>query len=266
MKLSSILNKSYYVSNGYIDSLESLQVLERYILHNLPVLSIFKKIIVATTYKTQDSKLIEANKKLWLKFFPTSVQIDLPVNRGHGFGIADSENALIEYCKNQKAKWVCKASNDLILDKKILNKEVGKSDFYYLNGISFEDLYKNNFNNVELFNNHFFPQTNFYIIRVDKIDYLYDKDYVNETYEYMLTIPNYNNKIWEYIPGWACEIFLKNCVERNGLSKEYLLDLDKHNKLCNTIKSYKIGDPSHKNIMVEGICHYQFLDQNILEI
>jgi hypothetical protein len=266
MIIKDLANKSWYLSNGYIDSQESLNILEQYINYNLPVLKEFIQIVVATTYSTQDNNLIEGNSQVWKKYFPNCILIDLKENRGHGFGIADSENALIDYCHENKVKWVCKASNDIILKENLLYKEISQADFYYTNGISYEDLYLNNFDFVKIYNNHLFPQTNFYFIRVDKIDYLYDKNYINKTYEYRLTIPNYNNKIWEYIPEWACELFLKKCIERNNLKKEYLLDLKTHNRLCQIIELYKIGDPSHKNIMIEGICHFQFPEQNVLEI
>ena len=38
MKLKDLINKSYYVANGYVDSIESLNMLEKYINHNLNVL------------------------------------------------------------------------------------------------------------------------------------------------------------------------------------------------------------------------------------
>jgi len=68
------------------------------------------------------------------------------------------------------------------------------------------------------------------------------------------------------VKGWSCENFLKECVKRNKLSKEYLLDFEKHKKLCDIIKIYKIGDPSHKNIMIDGVCHFQYPNQPIIEI
>jgi hypothetical protein len=265
MVLKDIINKSWYVANGFVDSINSIELLEGYILYNLPVLQEFKGIIIATTYKNYPN-LVEENKNLWKKYFPNCILIDIEVNRGHSFGIADSENALIEYCKENNIDWICKSSNDVIIQESILYKEIKEADLYYTNGISYEDLYLNNFDYEKIYSEHFFPQTNFYFIRVDKIDYLYNKDYVNETYQYRLTIPNYSNKIWEYFPEWACELFLKRCVERNNLSKYYLLDKEKHNQLCETVSSYKIGDPSHKNIMIDGVCHFQFPDQQILEI
>ena len=82
----------------------------------------------------------------------------------------------------------------------------------------------------------------------------------------MKTISNYNGKIWEYIEGWSCELFLKQCVERNNLTKHYLLDINKHNKLCDAVRIYGVGDPSHKNIMIEGICHFHSPNQDVIEI
>ena len=266
MILKEIINKSYYVANGYIDSLDSINVLESYILYNLPFLKEFKGIIIATTYQQQDPSLINNNKKLWNSYFPNCILIDIEENRGHGFGIADSENALIDYCKINNIEWICKSSNDVIIQETILEKIVDEADFYYFNGISYKDLYLNNFDFTKIFNEHLFPQTNFYLINISKIDYLYDKHYVDETYQYRLTIKDYNNKIWEYIPGWSCELFLKSCVERNNLTKYYLLDKEKHNNLCNVIKLHKIGDPSHKNIMIEGVCHFQYPEQSVIEI
>jgi hypothetical protein len=266
MVLKEIINKSWYVANGFVESINSIKLLESYILYNLPILQKFKGIVISTTYKEQDPILIESNKKLWTKYFPTVILIDIKDNRGHSFGIVDSENALISYCKKNNIDWICKSSNDVLIQESILDQKIEEADFYYTNGISYENLYLNNFNYEKIYNEHFFPQTNFYFIRVDKIDYIYDNDYINEIYQYILSIPNYTNKIWEYFPEWSCELSLKRCVERNKLKKYYLLNKDKHNILCETINVYKIGDPSHKNIMINGVCHFQYPDYQILEV
>lgn len=265
MVLKELINKSTYGTIGYISSQDDIDMLESYILYNLPVLKEFKQLIIVTNYKSYPN-LVEENNQLWKKYFPDCILINLKVNRGHSFGIADSENVIIDYCKENNIDWLCKASNDVILQEKILNKQIEKADFYYTNGISYLDISSCSFNYNKVYNDHFFPQTNFYIIKVSEIDYIYDKKYIDDTYQFMLTIPNYSNKIWEYIPEWACELFLKRCVERNNLTKYYLLDINTHNKLCETVIMYKIGDPSHKNIMIEGVCHLQYPDQNILEI
>jgi hypothetical protein len=266
MILSNLIDKSWYVANGYIDSFESIDVLEQYILYNYTILKKFKGIVIATTYKEQNTNLINANNNLWKKYFADAVLIDIKENRGHSFGIADSENALIDFCKENNLDWICKSSNDVIFNKKILDIKIEIADLYYLNGISYETLYLNSFDYEKIYYEHFYPQTNFYFIDSSKIDYLYDKEYVNETYKYRLTIPNYNNKIWEYIPGWACEEFLINCCDRNNLKKFYILPKELHIKLCEVVNYHKIGDPSHKNIFVNGVCHFQYPNENVIEI
>lgn len=263
MNLKKLINKSWYGSIGYIEDNATVDLFVTYLLYNKPVLDEFKNHIFAFTYKTLDLDYLQSSIKT---LYPNANILILDINRGHNFGTADLDNAIVEFCKNNNGKWLCKASNDMIYNSSILNKEIGIADFYYLNGISYETLYLNKFDYEKIFNNQLIPQTNFYFIDISKIDYLYNKEYVDETYQYKLNIPNYNNKIWEYIPGWSCELFLKACVERNSLSKEYLLDLDTHKKLCNFIEIYKIGDPSHKNIMIEGICHLQYPEQHIIQI
>ena len=262
MNLKHIINKSVYSTIGYISSQDDLELLEQYIVYNLPVLKEFKQILVATNY---GSLLQNQNAQLWKKYFPNCILIDSKTNRGHNFGTADLDNLVFDWCKENNEEWLCKVSNDIILQESILNKEIKEADFYYLIGISYEDLYLNNFNYDKVLNK-FFPQTNFYFINVSKCDYLNSKEYLDETFKQMKNIPNYNGKIWEYIEGWSCELFLKQCVERNNLTKYYLLDTNKHNQLCEAVNICKIGDPSHKNIMIEGICHLQYPDQNIIEI
>ena len=266
MKLKNLINKSYYIANGFIDSIESFNTLEQYILFNLNVLKEFKGIVIATTYKNLDSKLVEINTNLWTKYFPDCVLIDVEVNRGHSFGTADAETKLINYCKEQKIDWVCKSSNDVVFKDSILDKEIGNADFYYLEGIGVGGMEKYDYDFEKIKQEYFYPQTNFYFIDVSKIDYIYLTEYINKTYEYIQMIPDYNGRIWEYIEGWSCEDFLKKCVERNNLVKEHLIPEEKYNILLNAIKSYQIHDCSHKNIMIEGICHLQWPNEPIFNI
>jgi hypothetical protein len=263
MNLKQLINKSVYGTIGYISSQDDIDLLESYILYNLPVLKEYKQIVVATNYS---SPLQNENTQLWKKYFPECILIDSKINRGHNFGTADLDNMLFDWCKENNEEWLCKGANDVIFQETILEKQIKEADFYYLDGISYETLYLNDFNPEKLLESYFYPQTNFYFINVFKTDYLNEKQYLDETYEYSKTIPNYNGKIWEYIEGWSCENFLKNCIKRNKLSKEYLLNLSQHKRLCEAIKLYQIGDPSHKNIMIEGICHFQFPNQNTIEI
>ena len=266
MLLKELLNKSVYGTIGYISSQDDIDLLESYILYNLPILKEFKHIVVATNYKEFNLQLINKYIYMWEKYFPNCYLIDSEINRGHNFGTADLDNLLFDWCKENNEEWLCKGANDVIFQESILNIKIDEADFYYLNGISYGTLILNSFNYDKIFQEYFYPQTNFYILNTSKCDYLNDKKYLDDTYEYIKTIPNYNGKIWEYIKEWSCEDFLKNCVKRNNLSKLYLLNELDHNKLCDVIKLYKIGDPSHKNIMINNICHFQFPDQPIIEI
>jgi hypothetical protein len=266
MFLKDIIHKSYYATNGYIESSSSLDILEQYINFNLSVLLKFKNVIITTTYKTQDKSLIEANHNVWKKYFPDCILLDIEENRGHSFGIADSENQIVDYCKENNIDWICKSSNDVIMYESILDKEIEDTDFYYMNGIGYGGMVKYDFDLNRIMNEDFYPQTNFYFIDVSKIDFLYDKDYVNQTYNYIQSLSNYNGKVWEYIEGWSCENFLKQCVKRNNLKKYHIIPNEKYIQLLLIIREYNIHDSSHKNIMVDGICHFQFPDQQIIEI
>jgi len=263
MNLKQLINKSVYGTVGYISSQDDLNLLEQYIVYNLPVLKEFKQIIVATNYS--NLSLIENNKQIWIKYFPDCILLDSKINRGHSFGTADLDNSVFNYCKKENIEWLFKSSNDVIIKESFLDKEIPEVDFYYLIGISYEDLYLNNFNYEKILDK-FFPQTNGYFINISKCDYLVTNEFLDTTYEQVMNIPGYNNKPWEHINGWSCELFLGKCVERNNLTKHYLLDIKKHNQLCEIVHAYKIGDPSHKNIMIEGICHFQYPEQQIIEI
>ena len=263
MNLKQLINKSYYGTIGYIANEGDLIRMEQYILYSLEVLKEFDNIIVATNY---GGDFNQQNTQIWKKYFPNCIILDLPVNRGHNFGTADLDNKVFDYCKENNVEWLCKGANDVLLRSELLDTKIDEADFYYLNGFSFETIYLNGFDPENLSKNHFTPQTNFYLINVSKTDYLTNKDYLSETYEIIKTIPNYNNKPWEHIGGWSCEEFLAECVLRNNLNKQHLLNDEIYLKLFNTIKSYQIGDPSHKNIFINGICHFQFPEQPVLEI
>jgi hypothetical protein len=267
MNLKQLINQSVYGTIGYISSLEDIDLLEQYILYNLPVLKEFKKIVIATNYKFYpDYELIRKSNELWMKYFPSCSYINNPTNRGHNFGTVDLDNILFNFCKIYKYEWLCKSANDIIFQESILEKPIEEADFYYMNGIGYGGMIPYNFDFDKIVNEEFYPQTNFYFINISKTDYLNNKEYLDETYKYIQTIPNYNGKIWEYINGWSCEDFLKQCIERNKLSKYHLIPDEKYLSLLQLVKDNQIHDCSHKNIMIEGICHFQYINQSIIEI
>lgn len=265
MKVKNLINKSYYGTIGYVSSKNDLENLERYILHNLAILNEYKQIIVATNYKNYP-ELTEENSNLWKKYFPDCILLDSKINRGHNHGYTDLDNLIIDYCKNNNIEWLCKSANDIIIQPSHLTKDIPEADFYYLNGIGYGGMVKYNFDNKRIINEDFYPQTNFYFINVSKIDYLNDKKYLDDSYEYIKSIPNYNGRIWEYIREWTCERFLRKCVERNKLKIHHLISEEKYIKLLNYVKQTQIHDCSHKNLLIEGVCHYHSLNHPLYEI
>jgi hypothetical protein len=265
MNLKQLINKSVYSTIGYISSQDDLNLLEQYILYNLLVLKEYKQIVVATNYKNYP-ELINENTQLWKKYFPNCILLDLEINRGHNFGTADLDNLVFDYCKENNIEWLCKSANDIILEEQILDKEIEEADFYYLNGIGYGGMeYFHQFNFDKIVKEDFFPQTNFYFINVFKTDYLNDKNHINETYDIFQLSSDIDKKAWDY--GFkGCENLLKDCVNRNKLLKYHLIPKEKYLYLLQIIKDHSIHDPSHKNIMIEGVCHFHFSNQSIIKI
>lgn len=263
--IKQLINKSVYGTIGYIGSKEDLDLLEQYILFNLSILNEFKQIVVATNYKHHHPDLTEENTKLWKKYFSDCILVDSKINRGPAFGTADLDDIVFDYCKENNIEWLCKSANDVIIEKSFLNKKIEEADFYYLNGIGYGGMVKYNFDFDQIINEDFHPQSNFYFINVFKCDYLNDKSHIDEIYNKVQNISNYNHKAWEY--GFRdCETLLSECVERNKLFKYHLVPQEKYINLLQLVKDYNIHDCSHKNIMVEGICHFQHPNQQIIKI
>lgn len=264
MVIRELINKSVYGTIGYIDSQESIDRVEQYILYNQSILQEYKNIVIATNYSSFEWE--ELYNQMWRRYFSECILITSPKNRGHNHGYVDLDNLLFNYCKENNIEWLCKSANDTILTPELLDKQIKDADFYYLNGIGYGGMVKYDFDFERIVNEDFYPQTNFYFINVSKTDYLNDVKYADETYDYIQSLPEYNGRIWEYIEGWSCEDFLKQCIERNDLSKEHLISPDKYLSLLDLVKKYNIHDSSHKNVMIEGICHYHVLTEGVLTI
>lgn len=264
MNLKQLFNKSTYGTIGYIGKHEDLINSDRFFAYNKEVISLASHIIIATNF--DDDKLVDEYSKMCKFHFPNCILLNSTNNRGHNFGTADLDNLLFNYCKENNIEWLCKSANDMVIHIELLDKEVSEADFYYLNGIGYGGMEQYNFDFDKIIDKDFMPQTNFYLINVSKTDYINNKTYIDETYQYVISLPDYNGRIWEYIEGWSCETFLKNCIERNNLKKEHLLQKSTYVKLLENIQKFTLHDPSHKNMMMENICHLHFPQYNIMYI
>jgi len=269
MTLKELANKSVYGTIGYISTQEDVDFLEKhYVTYNLPILKEFGHIVVATNY--DNLTLVPYLEAMWKKYFVNCTFLNSTLNRGHGIGTADLDNAIFDLCKDNKVEWLCKSANDMIFREGALDKEIGNADFYYFNGVGYAGIHDYNFDLPKIMDEIFYPQTNFYFINVSKTDYLNDKEYLDKTYARIQAIPgygkpDYSDKPFDY--GFRSnEALLGDCVERNKLIKENLLPKEKYFKLLNIIKDFRIADSSHKSIMLENICHLQWLAQPIIEI
>ena len=256
-----------YCSIGHVNLKEDIDVLEQRLLYNYPVISKFNYITVYQNYNDSSKHLIDDYNKVWHKIFGKNVII-LPseLSRGHTFGTADGDNAVINYAKTLPINFIYKSTNDVLLDSQILDiKLTDEYGFYFLKGIGFtSDIkYRNNNSDIETI----YPQTNFYII-TKNIDYLNNKNELDAGYEYRMSLSNYNGKIWEYIENFSCEEFLRRCVLRNKLKIKQLISNKCFEALLKLVDDLKIVDCSHKNIYFNecGICHYHYSDKPCIEL
>jgi hypothetical protein len=264
MNLKQIINKAAYGTIGYIGSENDLIKTDKYFAYNKEVINNFAHIIIATNFDSEEH--INTHTLMCKHHFPNCIILNSTNNRGHNFGTADLDNTIFNYCKENNIEWLCKSANDMVIHNELLDKEIGEADFYYLNGIGLGGMAKYDFDNERIIYEDFYPQTNFYFINVSKADYLNNQNYLDFTYNEIKSIPDYNGRIWEYFSGWSCEDFLKDCIIRNSLKKEHLISRNNYISLLNLIKTDNIHDPSHKNIMIEGVCHLHYPEQGIYKI
>jgi hypothetical protein len=264
MNLKQLINKSAYGTIGYIGSTNDLIKTDKYFAYNRDVINNFSQIIIATNFDSEEH--INDHALMCKHHFPNCILLNSTNNRGHNFGTADLDNMLFNYCKENNIEWLCKSANDMVIHIELLDKEIKEADFYYLNGIGYGGMVMYDFDIDRILKEDFKPQTNFYLINVSKTDYLNDTHYIDETYNLIKSLDGYNGRIWEYVDGWSCEKFLADCVERNNLKKEHLLLESTYISLLNSIIEHNIHDPSHKNIMMDNMCHLHFFDQNVFYI
>ena len=259
MRFEEVVRGSAYGTIGYLQAPHDLEVLERSVVHNLPILRIFTQVIVATNYgggsDVARAELAAANLELWRRYFPDCVVLDSPHNRGHSIGTSDLDNLLFDHCKTAGIEWLCKSADDVLLSAPVLDIEVEAADFYYLSAVSYAAMEQQGFDLARIGAELFYPQTNFYLIHVSETDYLVDKELLDRSWAIVNRIPGYNGRIWEHIPRWSCELLLRNCVLRNRLTPRHLMGEAQFAELLTIVRDNAIEDCSLKNVTINGICH-----------
>ena len=271
MDIKELINKSYYGTQGYIGSIEDLEKLEIYVNTNAKVINEYKNVIVATNFSSYDEGLQKRNADLWHKYFPNAIMLDSPVNRGHNHGYCDLENLLVEYCIDNDIEWLCKSANDTLLTEDIWDLPLPDEEFdcYYQLQFNQETIHMYKLDGDEMKNDWSNIQGAFYFINTSKVTSWHNHDFLDSTYEHLKTIDGYDmqhGKIWEHIPEFECELMIAAVVERNKLSKHYMYDGELYFNLWKLVYEKGVNDPSHKNIMIQGICHLHFLEHEIAAI
>ena len=260
-----LINKSYIGIAGYISSDTKLESLELYLNTNKPIFDKFKGVIVASNYAFDALK--ERTHELYRKYFDDVKFIDLDVNRGHTFGTLDLDGAIFDYCKENDIEWLFHIYDDQLYTPEFLeDEELPDADFFYWNGIGSGGMVKYDFDIDRMVNEDFYPQTTQYFLNISKTDLLHTKSVVDEAYDYIQNMENYNGKIWTVIEGFSCEDFLKSTVNRNKLVKHHMIKPDTYIRLLNFVKANHIADCSHKNLIIDGTVHLQFPDQKCVII
>lgn len=275
MKIKDIIQEctlgiTLYATNNNIKDFIS------YLIYNKAIIEQFPNMVIAINSDEKDLSFI---KELLSMYVEEVDLIFLDQNRGHMFGTMDLDEAVLNASKSYPQKYLLKISQDVILESYLEEVDIKKDqDFYFLPGFSYETLQRNvdvsTLYNIfkEAKGDDFTPQSNFFIINKEIFPSVYgDKNLINNLYlefqEILKTKPN--AKCWEEFtnPKFDCETYLGNNVKLLTTNIQSLLSKEEFNFLWEYIDSYKVGDPSHKNIMLPcGICHFQWKNQPITKL
>lgn len=258
--MGDLLTQATYGTTGYVETERDLIEAERVIGHNLPVLRRFSHVAVATNYHPDAAAdLRRGYHAMWRRHVPECTLIDSGHNRGHSIGTADLENLLWAHCRSHGQRWLCKGANDVLLDPAVFDIRVTPADFYFLNAVSYDALVQHGLNLSLFVDGFFFPQTTFYVIDTCAGDDLYDEAALDAAWHQVTAIPDYNGRIWEYLPGWSCERLLRDSVLRNGLRRCHLMSDEQWRRVLDIVVAKRISDCSFKGLSINGICHGQGL-------
>jgi len=271
-----VKDNSAYGSISCIKGEESVSSIRGYLSYNFDFIKGFKTIILAVNWLDGVlEQTVEDYLDQWRMAFPNSdvYTVRASENIGHTLSTMDLDNTVFNKAKDLYIKWLFKSTEDVLINSAFLDKEILQGvDFYYFNGFGYAGFFPD-YNYTEVTGakamadqSYFYPQTNFYIINTESIDYLYNEEEIDEAYKHISKIENYSGRIWEYLPGFSCEGKLAETIKNQGLTSHHLIPEDKCIELLRVIKNNKIVDGSHKNIMIEGVCHFHNPEKEVIII
>lgn len=278
MKLCNIINNSCFSIISTITGEDSLSKTFGFLQSNLNLINSFNCVYVALNHTEGcPSWFVDECITLYEEYVPYVVVDKFPDNAGHMFGTIDLDESCLQFCKSQGLRYLWKSTDDVLVSLEVLNKEVPEdSEFMYLPGFSYETLL-NAWSTQKLMDGYeekfFAPQSNFFIVDASKVDTLYgpaeEIHSMKKSYE-DLKEKDSSVKPWDlrFSDGtkFACEDMLGRNVKE--LKRQNLLSPTSFRNLIDFVKYNRVGDPSHKNVMLKeiGVCHFHFHDQNVNEV
>lgn len=257
MLFGDVLRACTYGSTGHVGSATDLAEIDQVIDRNEPMLREFTDLVIAANFSGESESLKADHASLWRSRFPDVVLLDSPVNRGHSIGTSDLDNLLFDYCKANGRDLLCKSAHDIILEEAAFAIPVEPAQFYFINAVSYDALAAHDFNLGRFSEEFFYPQTTFYVIDTPATESLVDQNFLDRTWEYVNSVPDYNGRVWEYIPGWSCERLLRDAVVRNKLTTFSLTTDAQWQHILRFVIDARIADCSFKGIAINGILHAQ---------
>lgn len=275
MKFNKIVQNSTLIITGTIIP-EKMEMISGILQNNIKLFSKFSNIVLMlntidekgekylSDYKDLIEELLELSKSN-----ATLYHLRDYVNRGWQFGTIDMERTAYNFVsENLSMGAILKVDFDVYLEENILNLDVSDAEAIIMPSIGYSTVVEQNHSDfdklMELYDK-IPPQSTIYLI-LHPMDYIYcDPNWLNRKYKEWILNPIGNGP---HHIGVACEPLLRQSFERNNFRIKNMISKESFRNLLKVIHTYKIVDPSHKNLFFEevGICHLYDDTQNIIKI
>ena len=239
------------------DDIERIEFLQK---KNKNFNPLFNKTIICVNYKSLEirKQLMEKTEEVFNKYFNNVEFIHNKTNYENVRSLCEQEEALIQLCKKYNYKRVCKTMDHMVIFNEALKLQLDpNADFHYTNGVGYARCRDKGFKIQEIYENTYFPQTNFYFIDVSKIDFIYD---IKEVERRHLEWEN-DNSVCPNGYFVCCEEETGIMGIRNNLVKQDMIPPSVFRLLISNVIKQDIHDPSFKNLITCGICHLQYHKQ-----